>query len=223
MLTGVLLHFVSAGINGAMGAKWFIYMTNQGIALLVVHYLVYAGVVVGRRVGAPQPLASLPPLYSLSWGLQTAFTPVALWITIIYWTALHPTVVEFGLVVGAWNTFLNIFLHLINSLSCLLDLCLTARPLRVHHSYLPVLFGFWYALFSLVYWAAGGTGLCIPRCDLDPSCAVHCDKYIYPILDWEDKPGMAVGIVLGGCMLMPVIVALLCGLTWLRDRLAVKQ
>jgi hypothetical protein len=174
MLTGVLLHFINA--VDKIGAKWFIYMTNQGITLLVVHYLVYAGVVVGRRLGAPQPLPCLPPLYSLSWGLQTAFMPVALWITIIYWTALHPTVIELGLVKGAWNIFLNYFLHLFNSLSCLLDLCLTARPLRVHHSYLPILFGIWYSLFSVVYWAAGGTGLCLPNCDLDPSCAVHCDK-----------------------------------------------
>ena len=30
-------------------------------------------------------------------------------------------------------------------------------------------------------------------------------RYIYPILDWDAQPGMAAGVVLGGCVLMPVI------------------
>ena len=34
---------------------------------------------------------------------------------------------------------------------------------------------------------------------------IFCTSYIYPILDWEDHPGMATGVVLGGCVLMPVI------------------
>ena len=32
-------------------------------------------------------------------------------------------------------------------------------------------------------------------------------RYIYPILDWEDHPGLAAGVVTGGCLLMPVLVA----------------
>ena len=111
-----------------LGSKWFIYMTNQGIGLLTLHYLVYAGgrwqvagavtlagIVLGRRLGGPSvPQDGLPALYSFSWGLQTTFTTVALWITIIYWTALHPYVVEFDLIQGAWMHALNYFLHLVS-------------------------------------------------------------------------------------------------------------
>lgn len=226
MLTGVLLHFVSS--LDTMGSKWFIYMTIQGISLLTVHYLVYAGVVLGRRLGAPHPLGSLPLLYRVSWGLQTCFTTVALWITIVYWTALHPYVVEFELIKGPWMHALNYFLHLVNTLSCVFDMFMTARPVRLHHAYLPALFGVWYTFFSLIYWAAGGTGICAPRClnlpldssldQLDPSCPVHCDSYIYPILDWEDNPGMAAGIVIGGCLAMPLLQATWVGIAWLRDK-----
>ena len=141
MLTGVLCHFVST--LDTLGIKWFIYMTNQGISLLVLHYLVYAGVVVGRRIGAPHPLPSLPTVYSVSWGLQSCFTTVALWITLVYWIALHPYVIEFDLIKGDWMIALNYFLHLVNTLSCLLDIFLTARPIRVHHFYLAVIFGIW--------------------------------------------------------------------------------
>ena len=147
MLVGVLCHFVST--LDTLGIKWFIYMTNQGISLLVLHYLVYAGVVVGRRLGAPHPLPSLPTAYKVSWGLQSCFSTVALWITLVYWIALHPYVVEFDLIQGEWMIALNYFLHLVNTLSCLLDIFLTARPIRVHHFYLAVIFGVWYESYGM--------------------------------------------------------------------------
>jgi len=220
MLIGTLCHFVST--IDTLGIKWFIYMTNQGISLLVLHYLVYAGVVVGRRIGAPHPLPSLPTSYSISWGLQSCFSTVALWITLVYWIALHPYVIEFDLIKGDWMIALNYFLHLVNTLSCLLDIFLTARPIRVHHFYLAVIFGLWYTIFSLIYWAAGGTGICKERCDKRPDCPYICDRYIYPILDWDEKPGMAAGVVLGGCVFMPVIQGVWCGLAWVRDTVKEK-
>ena len=110
---------------------------------------------------------------------------------------------------------LNVFLHAINTLSVLVDLMITARPIRIHHFYLAVIFGIYYTIFSLVYWAAGGVGICMPRCEnlpanssldpQDPSCPVVCDHYIYPILDWESQPGLALGLVVGSCLLMPVL------------------
>lgn len=222
MLTGVVLHFSST--QDTLGSKWFIYMTNQGIGLLTLHYLIYAGIVLGRRLGKQQvPAVGLSPLYSISWGMQTCFSTVALWISIIYWTALHKYVMEFGIIQGAWMHLLNVFLHAVNTISCLVDMMVTARPVRIHHFYLAVIFGIWYTLFSLVYWAAGGTGVCMPRCDLDPSCAVVCDKYIYPILDWEDHPGLAVGIVLGGCIFMPLLQAAWWGVVWARRKLHSKK
>ena len=49
-------------------------------------------------------------------------------------------------------------------------------------------------------------------------CTVVCDRwsdrtliipsYIYPILDWGDKPGEALAIVVGGCLVMPVMQVL---------------
>ena len=37
-----------------------------------------------------------------SWGLQTAFTTTALWISLVYWSVLHAYVVKWGLMDGAW-------------------------------------------------------------------------------------------------------------------------
>ena len=34
------------------------------------------------------------------------------------------------------------------------------RPIRFQHVYLGICFGLYYAAFSLIYWAAGGLGIC---------------------------------------------------------------
>ena len=186
MVTGVALHFVST--LDTLGTKWFIYMTNQGISFLTLHYIIYAGIVVGRKFSpGPVQVWALPSFYQFSWAMQTCFTTVALWITIVYWTALHPYVIEFNIIQGTWMHILNVFLHAINTVSCIIDMMVTARPVRIHHFYFACLFGIWYTLFSVIYWAAGGTGTCMPRClslqlnsnmdQLDPSCPIHCDKY----------------------------------------------
>jgi len=127
MATGVTLHFVST--LDTLGIKWFIYMTNQGIGLLTLHYLIYAGIVVGTRLSSHDiPSGTFPRLYSFSWGMQTMFTAVALWISLVYWIALHPYVVKCNLMQGTWMTILNVFLHAINTVSCLIDIMITARP-----------------------------------------------------------------------------------------------
>ena len=143
-------------------------------------------------------------IQKISWGLQTTFTTIAPYISLVYWSVLHRYVVERGLTAGAWMS--NVFLHVLNTVSCLVDMFITARPVRLHHGYLPVLFGLWYTLFSLVYWAAGGVGKCaclrgsVPcTCGTDiADCQLECERFIYPILDWEKEAGTAVGVVLGG-------------------------
>ena len=83
----------------------------------------------------------------------------------------------------------------------------------------------------MVYWAAGGVGICMPRCPdlptnssmdpLDPSCPVSCDPYIYPILNWDSQPGLAMAMVVGSCLLMPLLQSVWWAVVWTRHR--VKQ
>ena len=67
--------------------------------------------------------------------------------------------------------------------SVLLDLCVTARPVRLGHVIYPIMEGLSYVTFSLVYWALGGTG-------------ARGTTWIYPMLNWEE-PGTAALTVLG--------------------------
>ena len=68
--------------------------------------------------------------------------------------------------------------------SVLLDLCVTARPVRLGHVIYPFMEGLSYATFSLVYWALGGTG-------------AGATRWIYPMLNWGEQPGTAALTVLG--------------------------
>ena len=67
--------------------------------------------------------------------------------------------------------------------SVVLDLCVTARPVRLGHVIYPLIEGLTYTTFTLIYWALGGTG---------PGGS----SWIYPMLDWG-KPALVSLTVLG--------------------------
>jgi len=161
MVAGIIAHIIDFSEKNPAW-KWLIYMTNQGISLLTVHYIIYATITLLNYL-LPRGFeynATLPFFYKFSWAIQNMSSSAALFITIIYWSILHPIVVEEGMMTGPWKEFLNVFLHLLNTLSYLLDIFITARPTRIHHFYFAIIFGLWYMMFSLIYWAAGGTGFC---------------------------------------------------------------
>ena len=55
---------------------------------------------------------------------------------------------------------LNAFLHAVNTAVCLIDIWISGRPWKSFHFIYAILFGLYYAAFSLIYWGAGGTGIC---------------------------------------------------------------
>ena len=131
-------------------------------------------------------------------------------------------VVESKLLKNELAVILNIFLHGVNSITCLVDIFISARPWKVFHFIYAIIFGFYYAGFSLIYWGGGGVGVCYPTQKDHPTATVRrgnewCDPFIYPILDWQNKPGIAAGIIFGGCLVIPIIHFFWMGLIWIRQ------
>merc|ERR1719233_1102262 len=137
---------------------------------------------------------------------------------------------EHHLLLNPADWVFNFFLHAFNTVSSLLDLFLTARPVNIFHFYLPVIFGVSYSIFTLFYGLAGGEGICIESiCDPDPfhhpalvkkmsqgiedeitsTCPTVCASFIYPMLDWSNDPTLAIVVTLGGCVAVPLCYALL--------------
>eukprot|EP00095_Tigriopus_kingsejongensis_P007448 maker-scaffold403_size186359-snap-gene-0.46 protein:Tk07448 transcript:maker-scaffold403_size186359-snap-gene-0.46-mRNA-1 annotation:"rolling stone" len=200
-------------------AKWIIFMTDQGIALLSVHFILDACIVTTRwiqeRRHGVRDLAfgRIPLLYQISWALGTCFSNAALVITLIYWLGLHKFVEEYGLLTTSWDYYLNFFVHALNTIFCLVDMFLSNRPYRLLHFYLPIGYGVFYVLFSLIYWGAGGLGLCNED---------GCVNYIYPILDYSGHPWWAVATVAIALVVIPIGQCIWFGLFKLRLLIAAK-
>ena len=152
--------------------------------------------------------------FRLSWGLQNLSTTAALFITIVYWAVLHP-LITYPTTTGY---MFSIFLHMFNSITCVLDIFITARPVKISHFYFASFFGIYYALFSIIYWMLGGKGgLGCTTAEIGVDLAPKCEDYIYPILNWEDNPLDAFALVGGGVVLgMPVLQAVWWSLYKLR-------
>ena len=140
-------------------------------------------------------------------------------------------VVDAHLLEDDTEKILNIFLHASNSVACLIDIFISARPWKVFHFVYAMTFGFYYASFSIIYWGGGGVGICYAskeECPYDGQyCTVQkgehwCDPFIYPILDWQNHALIAIGVILGGCLVVPFVHFFWIGLAWIRHHIYSK-
>ncbi|CAB4062112.1 unnamed protein product [Lepeophtheirus salmonis] len=158
--------------------KWVIFMTQQGISILCLTYIFDAILVTYRYLGDKKNTnrgMHMPLTHKISWALSNMSFTVAIYITIVYWALLHQYVLKANMLKTNGAVAFNFFMHAINTLSIIID------------------------FFRYVsYWAAGGTGFCRPQETTDTSVDApeECDPFIYPILDYENKPGMALRLKL---------------------------
>lgn len=112
---------------------------------------------------------------------------------------------DWFIILGTGLTFMNINTHLINSIIIMLDLFLSATPMRIQHVYQAMIFSVTYIIFTFFYWLAGGTDH-------------KNNKYVYRELDYDygfTKPMLfTFGMV---CVAIPVIFCLLIWLTKVRS------
>ena len=95
-------------------------------------------------------------LVKIYWVVEIISSSVAIFVTVLYWSVVHPYVMEYRLLLNEADWVYNVFLHASNTVFSLVDLLLSARPVSVYHAYLPATFGLFYSLFSLIYWQLGG-------------------------------------------------------------------
>lgn len=224
-LTAALLvvGLVSASGSISSSPRWLVFLTNQGGVLLALHSLLEGWLVVSTY-RKPSPPPSFTTLHKLNWALQTTAWCTALQISLAYWLAVHPFLVSRGLFTST-QAILIVAVpgHTLNSLACLFDSLISARPTSIGHFWLPLAFGAFYLLVNLLFWVGGGLGLCkihcvstgsnlnvtdysfarpagvpvaVQACDEPPPCdTLVCEDYLYPPLDWSCSPGLAVALV----------------------------
>lgn len=101
------------------------------------------------------------------WVIYNISASGGLLVTTVYWILLFNP--DKGIRV------FTIIYHGFNSVAMLADTMLTSMPVRLFHVIYPMLLGVVYVLFTVIYWAAGGT---------DP----FSRPYIYPQTDYTGRP-----------------------------------
>ncbi|XP_033216874.1 protein rolling stone-like [Belonocnema kinseyi] len=173
---------------------WAIYLTNWDLILGLTQSLLGA-IIVSRRWNL-QKLANFNPdnlnlslLERTYWFLYVVTSSMAICVTIIYWGAVFDPKTH---VVD----FLNILLHVCNSLLMIVDLCIVKVPFIVISFWWCLLVALAYVLFSAIYFVAGGVDKL-------------GNRFIYPILNWE-KPGMTLGVCFGVTIFLIIVHCLFC-------------
>ena len=101
------------------------------------------------------------------WVIYNISASGGLLVTTVFWILLFNP--DFGL-----RAFTIIY-HGFNTIAMLADTMLTSMPVRLFHVIYSMLLGVVYVLFTVIYWAAGGT---------DP----FGRPYIYPQTDYTGRP-----------------------------------
>jgi hypothetical protein len=137
----------------------------------------------------------------IHWALFLVGSEVAVCITLLYWpifsSYLDPRVLL---------AYSNIFVHLINSIVVIIELWITRLPIRVYHVIYIMCGSCVYLLFTGLYFAGGGGN------------PYDNGTYIYPVLDYGNDPGLAVGLGISSIfVLAPLVHLMFYGVYILRE------
>jgi len=161
------------------GVMWLIYATNWTTTFLWVHLVMAClAMVVAMRTsnsGLDGHRQSKVASYTgvASWIIRDTVAPAAVMLTLLYWLLLFP--------IFRYTTFVDVHLHLINTLIILVDLWLSRLPIWLLHFPAPMAYLCTYILFAGIYYAAGGK-------------APKEKDYIYPWLDFG-RLGVTIPII----------------------------
>ncbi|XP_059472181.1 protein rolling stone-like [Neocloeon triangulifer] len=195
LLTGVMLniidlHALERGLEWPQSlihrAKWFIYLTNWTLMILTAQALIAAVLAVEHQLFPPQGKSAgkMTNLHKWYWFLNNLCNVGSPAITLLFWTSVYNKDIhrlDFG----------NIHGHVMNTVLVVVDLMVTAHPVRLLHFYQPMILASTYSLFSIVYFFLGGTNK-------------QGNSKIYPFLNWH-KPDVALTYILSGCVLLMLI------------------
>mgnify|MGYP002803960438 FL=1 len=136
------------------------------------------------------------------WFLWIISANAGLIVTIEYWL----------LVFRPPTNFMDISVHALNSVFIFIELFIGKLPVRILHWIYVMTFSIIYAVFTVIYWAAGGLN-------------GRGDPFIYDILDYENgKPVSIAAVLLGTIFIVsPLIQFILYGLHRIRIRMDNKN
>lgn len=186
--------------------KWPIYLTNWDLVLGVSQGLL--GCLLVSKRWKLQQISGFDPftlttgsMERFYWFLYVVTTNVAICVTVTYWLSVYNPKIHH-------MDPLNIMLHVCNSILMMIDFFVTNIPFRLRNFWWPLIIAFFYMMFSLIYYLAGGTDK-------------HGCSYIYKILDWK-KPIQSLLVCMGEVVFMIILHSAMCLLAKVKDHVYFK-
>ena len=84
------------------------------------------------------------------WVIYNIASVAAILVTISFWSIIYRTL-------NNQISVITVIIHAVNSIVIVSDTMLRSIPVRLFHVVYPMLYSITYALFTVVYWACGGT------------------------------------------------------------------
>ena len=115
----------------------------------------------------------------VQWVLYNVGIIMALTVSILFWALLYNPQSSVNNV-----SAVNLMTHAVNGIMALVDLFVTGIPVRLLHMVYPFAFGGAYSVFTGIYHGFNGTN-------------AQDNPYIYSVIDYNNTPGTATGVILG--------------------------
>lgn len=143
----------------------------------------------------------LPFWYKVSWLFFTIASVNSLVVTLAYWLSDYS---------GGAIDRVSVNEHIVAGVLMLLEVIISNIPIRLMHFIYSHVFGSTYALFTVIFWAAGGKNKA-------------GNRYIYKQLNYQDYPGAAIFTVFMMLIILQFILHLFLFIlfrlrTWLVSR-----
>lgn len=140
-------------------------------------------------------------LYKLTWCLADIVYVFGIIVSLVYYIFLFPST---GITKGFC---LDLHMHAFNSLQIFIDVAIVARPVRLLHFIYPLLYGFCYLIFNVIFW------------EYDRK-----NNVLYPdVLDWNNTGTTMKTVALLACLGIPFLQVFHFGLYRLRLKIYSKM
>lgn len=188
---GCVLWSIIDWVHGYGFGYWLTKLTHWSALLELVYFCFAAGT--AWHAMRPQEKdgtdEATPWFVQVTWFLMTTVPTVSLLVLALYWLLVYNPV--------DGVTAIGVVMHGGNFLLVAFDLMFFTQPFYIAHVYVPFVFALVYVLFTLIYYAAGGT------------FEDGGSRYIYKSIDWSNPGGTAGLLGLIVVVGLPVVYALL--------------
>lgn len=175
----------------------FIYLSRWNLFGTAVASILGAYLVTGSYFERIKKTNGMDKVLRLYWFLSNNSVVFSCVVSSIYWTLLYR---------GQQSSLNNYLVHATNSIFLVIDLFVVKFPHKMSHFIYPMSCGTLYLFFTIIYTYLGGV-------DRDGK------NYVYPVLDWKNKPHQSMIVGMGCVILLGVFHVIVGFLHRIRSKL----